>query len=98
MKSIESHPIDFYIDYGLRVTLNTDNRLVSDTTMTDEFMLAIELLHLSYEDVKNLIINGFKSAFIPYKERVNLLNAALQEMNELEEEVLQEKVIIEETI
>jgi len=98
VKSIESHPIDFYIDYGLRVTLNTDNRLVSDTTMTDEFMLAIELLHLSYEDVKNLIINGFKSAFIPYKERVNLLNAALQEMNELEEEVLQEKVIIEETI
>lgn len=96
--SIEAHPIDFYLDYGLRVTLNTDNRLISDTTMTDEFMLAINLLKLDYADIKNLIINGFKSAFIPYNERVKLINMALKEMEALEEENLKEKVTIEEKI
>jgi len=84
--SIESHPIDFYLQYGLRVTLNTDNRLISSTTLTDEFMLAIEALGLEYTDVKNIIINGFKSAFIPYNERVRLINAALTEMEKLEQE------------
>ncbi|HOQ80014.1 MAG TPA: adenosine deaminase, partial [Candidatus Cloacimonadota bacterium] len=91
VNSIESHPLNFYLNYGLRVTLNTDNRMVSDTTMTDEYMLVIESLHLTYQDVKTLIINGFKSAFIPYKERVNLLNTALQEIEELEEKELKEK-------
>ncbi len=98
VKSISEHPIDFYLDYGLRVTINTDNRLISDTTLTDEFMLAIELLGLNYPDIKNIIINGFKSAFIPYNDRVKLINSALAEMALLEEEELKLKVIIEEKI
>ncbi len=98
VKSIKVHPIAFYLDYGLRVTMNTDNRMISDTTMTDEFMLAINELNLSYQEIKNIIINGYKSAFIPYKERVKLINEALNEIDELEEKVLNEKIKIEEKI
>lgn len=96
--TINEHPIDFYLDYGLRVTLNTDNRLISDTTLTDEYMLAIDLLGLDYTDIKNIIINGFKSAFIPYKNRVELINSAIAEMEVLEQEELKKKVVIEEKI
>ena len=95
---IKRHPVSFYLDYGLRVTLNTDNRLISNTTLTDEYMLAIEELGWSYQEVKKVIINGFKSAFIPYRERVILLNKALKEMEELEKTSLNKKVEIEEAI
>ncbi|MCL1827629.1 MAG: adenosine deaminase [Candidatus Cloacimonetes bacterium] len=98
VSSIALHPLPFYLDYGLRVTINTDNRMISDTTITDEFMIAIEQHGLSYAEVKNIIINGFKSAFVNYKERVTLLNSALVEMENIEEEVLQKKIGIEETI
>ena len=90
--SLKQHPLSFYLDYGLRVTLNTDNRLVSDTNLTDEYMLAINELGLDYADIKNIIINGFKSAFIPYRERVVLLNKALVEMGKIEEEELKSKI------
>ncbi|MCD6176428.1 MAG: adenosine deaminase, partial [Candidatus Cloacimonetes bacterium] len=90
--SLKQHPLNFYLDYGLRVTLNTDNRLVSDTNLTDEYMLAINELGLDYADIKNIIINGFKSAFIPYRERVVLLNKALVEMGKIEEEELKSKI------
>ncbi|RLC57129.1 MAG: adenosine deaminase, partial [Candidatus Cloacimonadota bacterium] len=96
--SLKQHPLNFYLDYGLRVTLNTDNRLVSDTTLTDEYMIAINELGLDYTDIKNVIINGFKSAFIPYRERVVLLNKALAEMEVLEEEELKSKIKLGDNI
>ncbi len=95
---IRSHPIDFYIDYGLRVTLNTDNRTISDTTVTDEYMLAIELLGLDYATVKYVILNGFKSAFLPYKERVRLINETLKEFDEIEESELKTKIKVKENL
>jgi adenosine deaminase len=98
ISAIKNHPLVLYLDYGLRVTINTDNRMISDTTMTDEYMIAIEELGLTYEEVKLLIINGFKSGFIPYKEKVELLNSALAEMDELEEQYLNEKIKLEEKI
>lgn len=98
VSSLKKHPLNFYLDYGLRVTINTDNRLVSNTTLTDEYMLAIKELGLEYSDVKNIIINGFKSAFIPYRERVVLLNKALLEMEVLEEEELKGKIKLADNI
>ena len=98
VESIINHPIVFYLDYGLRVTINTDNRMISDTTITDEFMIAIEQLGLSYSEIKNIIINGYKSGFMHYKEKVDILNSSLKEMEDLEEEVLNEKIVIEEKI
>ncbi|MBT3168977.1 MAG: adenosine deaminase [Candidatus Cloacimonetes bacterium] len=98
VKRIADHPVHFYLDYGLRVTLNTDNRLISSTTLTDEFLLATKNFKLDYTEIKNIIINGFKSAFLPYREKVELLHNALAEMDEIEKNELNDKVIIEEII
>ena len=98
VQKISEHPLSFYLDYGLRVTLNTDNRLVSNTTLTDEYMLAIDELGLNYVDIKNIIINGFKSAFLPYRKKVELINIALSELSLLEEQEMNTRVKIEEKI
>ncbi|MDO9576556.1 MAG: adenosine deaminase [Candidatus Cloacimonadales bacterium] len=98
ISNLREHPLGFYVDYGLRVTLNTDNRLISNTTLTDEYMIAIDELGLDYTEIKNIIINGFKSSFLPYREKVRLLNTALKEMEVLEEAELQGKIAIEEKI
>ncbi len=95
---IRSHPIDFYIDYGLRVTINTDNRIISDTTVTDEYMLAVNELKLDYPTLKYVILNGFKSAFLPYKERVRLINETLREFDEIEEQELKTRVKVKENL
>jgi len=95
---IRSHPIDFYIDFGLRVTINTDNRTISNTTLTDEYLLAINELKLDYPTIKNVLLNGFKSAFIPYKERVRLINSILKELDEIEEDELKTKIKIRENL
>lgn len=81
--SIEDHPIREYFDRGLRVTVNTDNRLMSDTTMTNELALLVEHLGFNLEDIKKLLMNGFKSAFLRYPERKALIaeaNEALEGM------------------
>jgi len=75
--SLEEHPFRFYFDYRLRVTLNTDNRLMSATTVTDELFLAAKTFKLTMEDIKDIIIHGFKSAFLSYRDRKRLLDEAL---------------------
>lgn len=80
---VEHHPIKFYFDYGLRVTINTDNRLVSDTTLTDEYMLAIEKFGFTPDELKYLVLNGFKSAFLPYAQKVEMVAMAMKEMEEM---------------
>src|SRR5256885_12023592 len=60
---LASHPLRFYFDYGLRVTINTDNRLITGTNVTKELVQANKILGLSLEDITTLLISGFKSAF-----------------------------------
>lgn len=79
--SIERHPIREYFDRGLRVTVNTDNRLMSNTTMTDELALCCEHLRFSLEDIKKVVLNGFKSAFLRYPERKALIGEALSALD-----------------
>ena len=73
VKSIEEHPFGVFFRYKFRVTLNTDDRLMSNTTMTKEFKLANEVFKLSLEDLEKITINSMKSAFIPYKKRIDLI-------------------------
>ncbi|MBI5709057.1 MAG: adenosine deaminase [Candidatus Eisenbacteria bacterium] len=73
VKNIKDHPFGYYFREGLRVTVNTDNRLMSDTTVTQEIALAARAFRLSPYEVKRVIINGFKSAFLPYAERARRL-------------------------
>lgn len=80
VRSLETHPIRLYYDYGLRVTLNTDNRLISNTTITDEYLLACRTFGFTEQDLKNMIIMGFKSSFMPYKSKVKLLQRVLKSL------------------
>ncbi|MFZ0390582.1 MAG: adenosine deaminase [Calditrichia bacterium] len=73
-ESLKSHPLRLYYDHGLRVTLNTDNRLISDTSMTGELFLAAKHLNLNLDDIKSIIVDGFKSAFLPNRAKSILLN------------------------
>ena len=70
---IENHPFGTLYKEKFRVTINTDDRLMSDTTMTKEFVTAIEVFGLNLEDVEKITINSMKSAFIPYKERLHYI-------------------------
>jgi adenosine deaminase len=70
---IENHPFGILFKEKFRVTINTDDRLMSNTNMTKEFMTAIRNFNLNLEDVEKLSLNAMKSAFIPYKERLNYI-------------------------
>ncbi|MFF0139218.1 adenosine deaminase [Streptomyces sp. NPDC005227] len=72
-RSIAEHPITALRDLGFRVTLNTDNRLVSGTTMTREMALLVEEAGWGIDDLRTVTVNAVKSAFIPYDERKALI-------------------------
>jgi adenosine deaminase len=67
VENLESHPFKFYLDLGLRVTLNTDNRLITNTTVTDEFFLVATEFDLRPREILDIVMNGIKSSFIPYE-------------------------------
>ena len=81
VKDYESHPFKFYYDFGLRVTLNTDNRLISNTTLTKEYMIAHKYYGFQIRDFKEIIINGFKSAFMHHRERTRLIKQIAEELD-----------------
>jgi len=71
--SLEQHPFKIYFQEKFRVTLNTDNRLMSDTTMTKEFEAAHTTFGLALDDFEKITINSMKSAFLPYDQRIDLI-------------------------
>jgi adenosine deaminase len=81
--SIEGHPFRDYFAKGLRVTLNTDNRLMSNTTSTQELELACDAFDLSIYDIRRVLINGLKSSFLPHARKKQVLRDAITEMDEL---------------
>ena len=70
---VENHPFGIFYKEKFRVSINTDDRLMSDTNMTKEFLTAIQYFNLNLEDVEKITINSMKSAFIPYKERLSYI-------------------------
>ncbi len=78
--SYEQHPIRFYYDCGLRVTINTDNRTISGVSITDEYMRIHERCGLTRGELEDIVIMGWKAAFLPYREKAILLKRALKEM------------------
>jgi len=71
-RSLSEHPFKILYQEKFRVTLNTDNRLMSDTTMTKEFEAAQDTFGLHLEDFEKITINAMKSAFLPYDRRCDL--------------------------
>jgi len=81
VRSAREHPFHYYFRQGLRVTLNTDSRLISATSVSEEIALAARTFRLSPYEVKKIIINGFKSAFLPYAEKARLLRSVTLEVD-----------------
>jgi adenosine deaminase len=73
VSSLEAHPFPLFQELGFRVTLNTDNRLMSSTSMTQEYLIAVEQFGCTFDDLETLTINGMKSAFAHYGERCRLI-------------------------
>ncbi|MFZ0322147.1 MAG: adenosine deaminase, partial [Candidatus Sulfotelmatobacter sp.] len=76
--SLAEHPFKILYQEKFRVTLNTDNRLMSSTTMTKEFEAAAETFGLTLADFEKITINAMKSAFLPYKERIDFIYSAIK--------------------
>lgn len=71
--SLQEHPFGQFFRRGFRVCLNTDDRLMSDTTMTGETTLATELFDLTLNDLEKLSLNAMKSAFAPFDKRLKII-------------------------
>jgi len=83
VESYASHPIRFLYNFGVRVTVNTDNRLLTDTTVSKELWLCHRHLGFSMNEVKQIIIWGFKSAFMPFHIKQKYLRQISSELTAL---------------
>ena len=77
-KSIKEHPIGVLTKLGFRATVNTDNRLMSDTSMTKEMYLLVTELDFTLKQLQWLTVNAMKSAFIPFDQRLKLINETIK--------------------
>jgi adenosine deaminase len=80
VRRASEHPVRAYFDAGLNVTLCTDGWLMAGVTLSDEYWLAHTDLGFSRAEINRLILNGFAGAFLPWPERLELLNRARDEL------------------
>src|SRR5690606_952716 len=78
--SYADHPVRRYFDEGIVVSLNTDNRLMSGTTLTEEYRLAHEHLGFSWEELKQVALMAFDAAFLPWDEKQRIIGRVKEEM------------------
>lgn len=71
--SVAEHPIKQLVELGFRVTLNTDNRLMSGTSMSHEMTEVVRAFGWGLAELEKLTVNAMKSAFLPYDERLELI-------------------------
>jgi adenosine deaminase len=76
--SISEHPIGLLRRLSFRVTVNTDNRLMSGVTLSSEFAALGEAFGYGWSDIQWLTINAMKSAFAPFDERLGLINTVIK--------------------
>ena len=77
-KSIALHPISLLKRLRFRVTLNTDNRLMSGTTMTREASVLVADAGWTLEDLRWVTINALKSSFLPFDQRLALIDEVVK--------------------
>ena len=82
-ESFNAHPVRRYFDRGMNVVLNTDNRLMSGTTLTDEYLIAARHHSFTFDELATIALNGFASAFIPWEQRQVLLERARSDIERL---------------
>jgi adenosine deaminase len=76
--SIAEHPIGLLRELQFRVTVNTDNRLMSGTSMSREMELLVDAFGYGWADLRWFTINAMKSAFIPFDDRLDIINDAIK--------------------
>jgi len=77
-RSLAEHPFRLFYQEKFRVTLNTDNRLMSNTCMTKEFEAARDTFGLTMDDFEKITINAMKSAFLPYDRRCEFIYSVIK--------------------
>ncbi len=76
--SIAEHPIGLLTKLRFRVTVNTDNRLMSQTSMTSEMTALVEAFGYGLSDLRWFTINAMKSAFLPFDERLAIIDGVIK--------------------
>ena len=76
--SIAEHPFNVLARLRFRVTVNTDNRLMSDTTMSQEMLRLVEAFGYGWSDLERFTINAMKSAFIAFDERLTIIDEVIK--------------------
>ncbi|MFF4403984.1 adenosine deaminase [Streptomyces sp. NPDC001262] len=76
--SYEEHPIGLLRKLHFRLTVNTDNRLMSGTSMSREFEHLVKAFAYSLDDMQWFTVNAMKSAFIPFDERLAMINDVIK--------------------
>ncbi|WP_433329037.1 adenosine deaminase [Spirillospora sp. CA-294931] len=77
-KSIAEHPIGLLRQLSFRVTVNTDNRLMSGTSLSQEFAKLVDAFGYGWDDLQWFTVNAMKSAFIGFTERLELINRVIK--------------------
>jgi adenosine deaminase len=80
VRSLENHPLKLYFDLGVRVSVNTDNRLITDTTLSRELWLVHTKMGVAFSDIKSMVLAGFKSSFLPFHEKRALIRRVSAEL------------------
>lgn len=85
MRNLRQHPLRTMLDHELSISLCTDNRLVSHTTVTDELRLAIRELKMTPQELRNVVIAGFKGSFFPgtYREKRDFVRRVIDRYERL---------------
>ncbi|AOW92169.1 adenosine deaminase [Rhodococcus sp. WMMA185] len=76
--ALENHPFDLLARLRFRVTVNTDNRLMSDTSMSREMLRLVDTFGYGWTDLERFTINAMKSAFIPFDQRLQLIDEVIK--------------------
>ncbi len=94
VEDLRLHPFRYYLKSGLRVCLNCDNTLFARTDPVKELRLAVDTFDLTLLETEHLLLNGFKSAFMPEKEKGDLVQQALKTMTSLRDKFALDDFII----
>ncbi len=86
VRDLASHPLKLYFDLGLRVTINTDNRLITDTSVSKELWLVHTEMRVPFRDIRSMVVAGFKSSFQPFHEKQAALRKVASELSRYDDE------------
>jgi adenosine deaminase len=76
--SLEAHPIETYVHANIPVTVNTDNRLFSRTSVTEELWRVYRHCNLTPQELREVALNGFRYSFLPYEQKQSLLRTMIK--------------------